>query len=127
MLSNFCLENAEGGINYCALNVSAVPSSPQGPIQVTEVNKTSARISWQPSEQDGGSPITKYIVEMKEGWKSTWTKVTEVSSDMSLTFVLSKMKESSEYTVQVTAVNKVGSSKPLVSDQPIKPKNPYSK
>lgn len=40
------------------------------------MTKTSFTIKWQPPENDGGTPITEYTVEMKETKKKTWQKVT---------------------------------------------------
>lgn len=39
------------------------------------MTKTSFAIKWQPPENDGGTPITEYIVEMKEESKKAWQKV----------------------------------------------------
>lgn len=41
------------------------------------MTKTSFTIKWQPPENDGGTPITEYIVEMKEESKKSWQKVIE--------------------------------------------------
>jgi hypothetical protein len=41
-------------------------------LEISDINKTKAKLSWQPSEKDGGSPIIGYIIEKREGWKSTY-------------------------------------------------------
>jgi len=33
------------------------PSRPKGPLEVAEVTKNSAKLAWQPPEDDGGVPI----------------------------------------------------------------------
>lgn len=51
------------------------PGPPRGPLEVSGMTKTSFTIKWEPPEDDGGSPITEYIVEMKEASKKSWQKV----------------------------------------------------
>lgn len=51
------------------------PGSPRGPLETSGMSKTSFTIKWLPPEDDGGSPITEYIVEMKESSKKSWQKV----------------------------------------------------
>lgn len=51
------------------------PGPPRGPLEVSGMTKTSFTIKWQPPENDGGTPITEYIVEMKEESKKSWQKV----------------------------------------------------
>ena len=84
-------------------------------------------MSWKPSEKDGGSPIKHYVVEKREKFKRSWTQVTKVKATEELSCDLSDLAEGKEYEVQVTAVNEVGSSKPLESEKPLVPKSPYSK
>ena len=83
-------------------------------------------MSWKPSEKDGGSAIRHYIVEKREKFKRSWTQVTKVKATETLSCDLIDLVEGKEYEVQVTAVNDVGSSKPLESDRPLVPKSPYS-
>ena len=66
------------------------PSEPLGPIiakdpfdkpgkpgqpEVTEVVADSATLAWAEPRDDGDSPITNYIVEMKRAGDFTWTNV----------------------------------------------------
>jgi len=115
---------------YCtrefALFFVEVPSAPAGPLDISDINKTNAKLSWKPSDKDGGSPITGYIIEKREGWKSTFTEVGKVKPNVT-TFELTGLKDGEEYFVQVKAVNNVGQSKPLDVDASFKAKSPYSK
>lgn len=54
------------------------PGAPRGPLEVSGMTKTSFTINWQPPEHDGGSPITEYIIEMKETSSKTWQKVSQL-------------------------------------------------
>lgn len=115
---------------YCtrefALFFVEVPSAPVGPLEISDINKTNAKLSWKSSEKDGGSPITGYIIEKREGWKSTFTEAGKVKPNVT-TFELTGLKDGEEYFVQVKAVNNVGQSKPLDVDASFKAKSPYSK
>jgi titin len=96
-----------------------------GPLAVSNVNKTSAKITWKPPESDGGSPITFYTVEKRETWKTTWTPVERVPGDK-LTYDLQHLQEGQDLYVRVKAENVAGESRPLEAEQAITPKSPYS-
>ena len=96
---------------------------PEGPFDILEVQKNSVKFSWKPSKHDGGSPITAYVVEMRESWKSKWSKYGETAPD-STTISVSKLKEGEEYLFRVCAVNSVGQSEFLEMSKPLKPQTP---
>ena len=79
--------------------------------------------SWKPSPNDGGSPITAYILERRETWKMTWSPLTTVKPDIS-SYCVQNLKEGTEYFFRVIAENAVGKSEPLDSDGVV-PKSPY--
>jgi len=54
------------------------PGPPRGPLLVFGMIKTSFTLKWEPPENDGGSPITDYIIEMKETSRKTWQKVSMI-------------------------------------------------
>jgi titin len=103
-----------------------VPSPPVGPVVFSNINKTSATMSFKKSKSDGYSPITHYIVDIREKFKRTYTHMTDIRADQELTCELTNLTEGQEYQVQVRSVNSVGTSKPLESDNTVKPKSPYS-
>ncbi|GFO38541.1 titin, partial [Plakobranchus ocellatus] len=102
------------------------PGAPQGPLQVTDVEKTSVTLAWKPPTSDGGSPLTGYVVEKKEATRPTWTKVETISPNHT-TFTAKNLLEGSEYQFRVTAENKHGASSPLVTDASVKPKSKFDK
>lgn len=105
---------------------SAIPSIPRGPIKVFDVLKNSASISWNAPEDDGGSPITGYVLERKESVRSFWSQIDRVPANIT-SYNIKDLTEDTEYDFRVTAVNRVGNSDPLVTDLTTKIKSPFGK
>lgn len=105
---------------------SAIPAKPEGPLVVTDVQRTSISIKWKPSPDDGGSPITGYIVEKRAASSSFWNKVSKVNAS---TFELCcpYLKEKTEYYFHVIAENRVGESAPLETKDATLAKSPFGK
>lgn len=56
---------------YCTLgpHCTGPPGRPKGPVEVLDVQKDSAKISWNPPDDDGGKPITLVVTScMKFNW-----------------------------------------------------------
>ena len=91
------------------------PSIPVGPVEFSDIQKNSVVITWKPSENDGGSPITGYYIEMREAPKSSWKRVATVGPDVT-TYHVPNMKEKEEHFFKIYAENKIGRSDALTSD-----------
>lgn len=100
------------------------PSKPVGPIEVIDVQCNSITIKWKPSTQDGGSPITGYIVEKREENKTYWSKVETVDSHTTQ-LCCPNLREKTSYHFRVIAVNKIGQSEPLETDGATLAKSPF--
>lgn len=102
---------------------STCPFKPPGPPPPPEpaFNDTdgSVTVTWQPPSDDGGSPITGYVVEQRTAKATKWKQVSpqELAETM---LQLSKVPQDEEYSFRVAAVNKAGQgpfsepSKPLI-------------
>ena len=58
-----------------------LPFDPPGPpisFKVNDITKSSAQLSWQPPEDDGGAPVSGYYVEKNTGKR--WTKVNKTAT-----------------------------------------------
>ncbi|CAJ0936046.1 unnamed protein product, partial [Mesorhabditis belari] len=103
------------------VNVLDVPSDPKGPLRADDITKDSAVISWKEPEDDGGSPITGYIVEKQEDG-GRWVPCGETDGTQ---LKVGKLNEGHEYKFRVRAVNRQGQSGNLESRDSIVAKNPF--
>lgn len=102
------------------------PSPPVGPLEFKDIQRSSVTVSWKPSEDDGGSPVTHYLVEKREKTKSTWSYLEKIKSTTTR-YTMTHLIEKTEYFVRVKSENKAGLSEPLEGQEPVIPKNPFSK
>lgn len=81
-------------------------------------------LQWAKPASDGGSPITKYIVEKKKKGAHKWAKAKEVPGDTTSATV-GDLEEGEDYEFRVIAVNKGGQSEPSDASRPVtaKPRN----
>lgn len=54
------------------LTVLAAPGKPKGPLKVSNVTKNSAKVKWDKPEDDGGKPLTAYVVEKMDMATGRW-------------------------------------------------------
>ncbi|KAK0177714.1 hypothetical protein PV328_001737 [Microctonus aethiopoides] len=94
------------------------PGPPRGPLEVAGMTKTGFTIKWKSPENDGGSPITDYIVEIKETSKKTWSKIGTTNSD-TLYFNVTDLITDVAYEFRITAKNTIGIGSPYLSEEPI--------
>ena len=67
-------------ISHLLLPFTDKPSAPQN-LQVTNVQRDSIAISWQPPTDDGGAKITGYTVERRDAMKTSWTNAGRVDAE----------------------------------------------
>lgn len=106
------------------------------------MTKTSFTIKWESPENDGGTPITDYIIEVKETSKKTWQKVdsspiylrmsktafaniytcffqiTSTKGDIT-NAIISNLKADVSYNFRITAKNSVGTGPPYIAEETI--------
>ncbi|CAF1068172.1 unnamed protein product, partial [Rotaria sordida] len=100
------------------------PDTPEGPLGISEIKPDSCVLTWKPPKNDGGSPISNYIIEKFDTKKGDWQKV---SSFCRVPFYeVTGLNEGSEYKFRVSAENIYGQSTPLECEKPIIAKHPFS-
>lgn len=83
------------------------PSPPEGPLEVSNVTKDSARLAWRLPVDDGGSPILHYIIEKMDVSRGTWC---DAGMSSSLYHDVVRLIHKKEYLFRVKAINSVGES-----------------
>jgi len=82
--------------------------------------ENSISIKWERPVNDGGTPITGYVVEKKEEGSDKWTPVTDKLQDTELT--VRNLQEGKKYEFRVAASNKAATGKPAKTEKAIEAK-----
>ena len=119
------LKNVKGEIVIpIQVDVTDKPTAPRGPLKVSNVTAQTATLSWQPPEDDGGSPIINYIVEKMDVTRGEWSPV-EVVPPTQTSLKVTKLTPKKDYMFRVRAINNEGESPNLESEKPTLAKDPY--
>uniref|UniRef100_A0A3P8UGP9 Immunoglobulin superfamily member 22 n=1 Tax=Cynoglossus semilaevis TaxID=244447 RepID=A0A3P8UGP9_CYNSE len=105
-----------------AKNKFDVPGPPLNLI-VGNVSKFGCTVSWDMPESDGGSPITSYIIELRDRTSVQWSPVQVTKAD-ELSAIINDVIENKEYIFRVKAENKAGVGKPSAASHPVKIMDP---
>ncbi|XP_072046921.1 M-protein, striated muscle-like [Amphiura filiformis] len=87
-------------------------------LRITQITPETVTLVWEPPTDDGGSPITKYIIEKRDTKRPTWTNA-GTSTSSQTEFTVTKLFTGNEYLFRVSAVNKHGQSEPVETSEPI--------
>ena len=104
---------------------TAVPGKPGVP-QMTDVKDGAITVTWTPPENDGGSPITNYILEYRSEGSAAWKKATEKTLT-ELKFTATGLNDKELYEFRVAAVNKAGTGPYSDNSAPTKAKEVLGK
>jgi titin len=99
---------------------------PPNPPTVSDIYSTKCTVNWKPPVDDGGAPITGYVLERAMAGSSRWIKMTkELIKETS--YEVTDLNEGSQYIFKVSAVNKAGVGKPSQPSKPFTAKDPWGK
>ncbi|KAK3574167.1 hypothetical protein QTP86_003453 [Hemibagrus guttatus] len=90
------------------------PSPPQGPIEVVESSLSAIEFKWRPPKDDGGCPVTNYILERRQVGRNTWTKIGEISAQPA--YRDTDIDRGRKYCYRISAKNSEGISDFMVTD-----------
>lgn len=100
------------------------PSPPQGPLDVIDIYADRCALLWDKPKEDGGAPITHYVVEKCDQEKGEWEKVCDTDD---LEIDVSDLTPGHKYQFRVSAVNSEGQSEFLSTDGAILAKDPWGR
>ena len=104
------------------VNVLDVPSKCRN-MHVDEVRAEHVKLSWAPPEDDGGTPITSYLVRYMDIDSGEWVTACTTNTPSA---TAQGLKPGHLYMFEISAINKEGQSEPLFTGDPILAENPYS-
>merc|ERR1711963_596319 len=103
------------------VNVLDVPLKPRNLVP-DEVRAEHVKLSWDPPADDGGTPITNYLVRYMDIDTGEWvTSCTTTGCNATA----KGLKPGHLYQFEVSAINKEGQSEPVFTGDPILAENPY--
>lgn len=77
-------------------------------LRISDITKNSISLAWQKPNYDGGSPITGYIIEKREGVSTRWSKA-NLTNVTDTRFTVTGLTQDETYEFRVMAKNAVGS------------------
>lgn len=104
------------------ITVLGKPSTPKGPLDVSDVTKHGCKLKWKKPEDDGGVPIDHYIIEKLDPTTGQWLPCAKSNEPEAN---ITGLQEGKPYKFRVKAVNKEGESEPLETEGKIIAKNPF--
>jgi titin len=117
----------EGGLPFrSSYREAQPPHTPGGPLVVTDIQKNSLTLVWQPPPYDGGAPVSDYIIEMRDTTVSTgWSRVDRVRAHIH-SYTITHLYEDRRYYFRVIAENSSGRSHPLETRRAVTTHSPFS-
>ena len=106
------------------VSILAKPGKPEGPMEVTNVHKEGCKVKWDKPKDDGGLPITGYVLEKMEVGTGKWSPAGKCDPEKNELDVVG-LEQGKKYHFRVKAVNEEGEGEPLETDGAILAKNPF--
>ncbi|XP_017494185.1 PREDICTED: twitchin-like, partial [Rhagoletis zephyria] len=109
----------------CRVLVVDVPGKPQGPFEASDTTPETMSLSWRPPLDDGGSPITNYVLEKQDqAGSKQWVKCSAFIR--SCHFEVMGLEANHLYHFRVRAENQYGGGEAIQTDKPIKAAFPFT-
>ena len=108
---------------FCATNFSTDTPDPPTSLRIIGISEDTISIEWGAPRNDGGSPLTGYIIERCDSLSSVWSHVATVGASTT-SYVVSGLNSRNSYFLRVAAQNEEGRGNNLELTEPVKPKKP---
>jgi hypothetical protein len=92
-------------VEFVPLVPASVPGQPTG-VSVS-IGDGEAEATWNPPADNGGAPITDYVLELSEDGGATWSTVAD-GAGSATTALLEGLTNGTRYRLRVSAVNEAG-------------------
>jgi titin len=102
--------------------IAATPGAPGVP-EFPDIKDGQIQVTWTPPEDDGGSPITHYVLEYRAEGAFQWTPATTKTIEETK-FLMKKLNKEQSYDFRVAAVNRAGQGPFSESTSPVKAAEP---
>lgn len=100
------------------------PSKPEGPLEVSDVHKEGCKLKWNKPKDDGGLPLTAYVIEKMDVATGRWVPAGRVDPSK-IEQAITGLEPNHKYQFRVKAANEEGESPPLETDHDVLAKNPF--
>ena len=104
--------------SFIAKDPYSIPDKPGKP--EATINKDIATVTWGKPASDGKSPITNYVIDMRQVGDVRWKTVNIGKKVTDTEYCVSGLKPDVDYEFRVTAENKAGESQISTSSRPVK-------
>jgi YVTN family beta-propeller protein len=94
-----------------ATTLNAVPTPPTG-LSATVVSTSQINLGWNSPSDNGGTPVTSYMLERSTNDGSTWNTIVSNTDSTGTTYSDTGLSPNTTYTYRVSAINSVGTSNP---------------
>ncbi|CAL9697291.1 unnamed protein product [Knipowitschia caucasica] len=116
------LQNLAGSASL-TLSVRVLDSpGPPTRILVKDVTKSSATVTWDIPENEGGGPVKNYLVDIRDISRMGWTRLTEKCHRLS--YRVSDLEEGGIYFFRITGENEYGIGVPAETKEGVKLTDP---
>ena len=105
---------------FITILLTEKPGAPSGKLRASKLTADSVQLDWLPPLDDGGSPLTGFIIEAMTKSKSDWKTFATVDPDASR-HLLRKLVEGEEYYFRICSENAIGRSKWVELADKVKP------
>lgn len=108
------------------LLVIGKPTTPKGPLSVSDVTAAGCKLQWKKPDDDGGVPIKEYLIEKMDTGTGKWMRAGRSPGDKEQPSCdVTGLNPGSEYLFRVSAINEEGESEPLTTLVAVVAKDPY--
>ena len=79
------------------------PSKPKGPMKINDIYAEGCTAEWGAPEDDGGTPITHYILEKAEGASVNWIACGKTNGNVTKCHITG-LKANKDHRLQVSLI-----------------------